>query len=325
MTGRSKKGNRKTNVGKSKKAKKTVKPSTVFLLAFGTMAAAGGAYLLYDRIRNRRQLALNPANDSRDAIIINNNIPPSATSNSARAIIPVTNQFPLKRGSRGTLVTMLQQALSNIIGEIAMKANGGVDGQFGPGTANALKMAGYPEVVDEAIFNKITGRSQGSSIKTVFDAQDIANKLYRAAQSANIEAVIVSLQEIRSVTEYSAVNEYYKSIPTFISRTIVTDLLDYAFKTSEPGKLRIRQELLRIGLKVDGSGRWSLQGIGLYRDLITIRDTVVTDSRGYKIPVKRNTIVGDEIQVANGMTWFRSVDNGVLQVPTQDVKYSTKM
>lgn len=324
MAAKSRRGNRKPNTGSAKKSKKAVKASTVFLLAFGTMAAAGGAYLLYDRLRNKRPLTLIPSNDgSREAIIINNNIP--ATTSSSDKQSTGGNEFPLKRGSRGTLVTMLQQALSNIIGEAAMKGNGGVDGQFGPGTANALKTAGYPEIVDEATFNKITGRSQGSSIKTVLDAQDVANKLYRAAQSTNIDAIISSLQEIRSVNEYSAVNEYYKAIPAFISRTIVTDLLDYAFKTNEPGKLRIRQELLRIGLKIDSTGRWSLQGIGLYRDLITIRDTIVTDSKGTKIPVKRNTIVGDEIQVANGMTWFRSVDNGILQVPTQDIKYASKM
>lgn len=323
MKAKRKRGNQKTASTKAKKSKKGLKPATVFLIAFGAIAAGGGAYLVYDRFRRRKALALDPATESKDTIIINNNIPATSSSSIPQKTSATgTSQFPLKRGSRGTLVTMLQQALANIIGESAMKANGGIDGQFGPGTANALKMAGYPETVDQATFNKITGRSQ-SSIQTLFDAKDVANKLYRAAQSKNLDAVIQSLQEIKSVTDYSAVNEHYKGIPIIISRTIVTDLLDYAFKTDEAGKLRIRQELLRIGLKVDGSGRWSLQGIGLYRDLVTIRDSVVTDSRGNKIPVKRNTIVGDEIQVANGMTWFRSVDNGILQIPTQDVKYTT--
>ena len=77
-----------------------------------------------------------------------------------------------------------------------------------------------------------------------------------------------------------------------------------------------------MGLKVSSTGTWSLQGIRLYKDLITIRETVVIDARNNRIPVRKNTILGDELEVANGMTWFKSIDNSVLKVPTQDVKYT---
>jgi hypothetical protein len=117
------------------------------------------------------------------------------------------------------------------------------------------------------------------------------------------------------------VNEYYKK-QGFISKTIVNDLLEYAFKSNEAAKVQIRNEFLRIGLKVSSTGTWSLQGLRLYKDLITIRETVVTDSRNNRIPVRRNTILGDELEVANGLTWFKSIDDSILNVPTQDVKYT---
>jgi hypothetical protein len=136
--------------------------------------------------------------------------------------------------------------------------------------------------------------------------------------------VILLLKQIKSVQDYSSVNDYYKK-QSFISKTIVNDLLEYAFKSSEASKEQIRNEFLRMGLKVSGAGTWSLQGIRLYKDLITIRETIVTDSQNNRIPVRRNMILGDEMQVANGMTWFKSIDNSILKVPSQDVKYTQEV
>ncbi|HND40662.1 MAG TPA: hypothetical protein PKX51_00005, partial [Cyclobacteriaceae bacterium] len=179
--------------------------------------------------------------------------------------------------------------------------------------------AGYPETVTEATFNKITGGS--GSLTVVFNPSALAVSLYSGAQSQNIEQVLSVLKQLKSVGDYSSVNEYYKK-QSFIAKTIVTDLLEYAFKSNEAAKAQIRNEFLRMGLRVSSTGTWSLQGIRLYKDLITIRETVVTDAQNNRIPVRRNTILGDELEVANGMTWFKSIDNNILKVPTQDVKYT---
>lgn len=301
-----------------RKSKSGLKPGKVFLYALGVAALGGGAYLVYDKLRKNPPVNQLPSYSDPN-IIINNNLPASVTSSTSSTSLFRTDNFPLKRGSRGTRVTQLQQALASIIGIQAMNANGGIDGIFGPGTANALKMAGYSEIIDEGTFNKIIIRNT-SLLQVGFNAQEIANSLYAAAESKSLSGVINNLQKIKSVSDYSAVNTYYKQ-KGFISKTIVTDLLDYAFKSNENAKQEIRNEFLRIGLKMDTQGRWSLSGFG-YRDLITIRETLVTDNQNNKIPVHRNTILGDEIKVANGYTWFRSLDNNVLQVPTQDVKYT---
>lgn len=299
----------------AKQGKPGLKPGKIFLYALGVAALGGGAFLVYDRLRKNPTTNLLTSKSDPETIIINNNLPASIVS-SASSILRKDN-FPLKRGSRGARVTQLQQALASIIGINAMNANGGIDGIFGPGTANALKMAGYSETIDQATFNKIIG---SNTLPTGLNALEVANTLYVAAQRSDLSVVIFNLQQIKSVPDYTAVNNYYKT-KGFISKTIVTDLLDNAFSSNESAKQEIRNEFLRMGLKVDSQGRWSLSGFG-YRDLITIRETLVTDNQNIKIPVHMNTILGDEVKVANGYTWFRSLDNSVLQVPTQDVKYT---
>lgn len=296
---------------KSPAKKKGVKPARVFIYALALAALGGGGYLVYDRLKKRKQMEQNQIPS--DTIIINNTLPTSYASYTSRAVSSGSDNFPLKRGSRGSRVSLLQQALAKTSPGIS------VDGQFGPQTASALKSAGYPETVNEAIFNKITGGS--GSLTVVFNPSALAESLYGGAQSQNIEQVLSVLKQLKSVSDYSSVNEYYKK-QSFIAKTIVTDLLEYAFKTNEAAKAQIRNEFLRIGLKVSSTGTWSLQGIRLYKDLITIRETVVTDAQSNRIPVRRNTILGDELEVANGMTWFKSIDNNILKVPTQDVKYT---
>lgn len=293
------------------KTRKSIRPSRVFVYALAIAALGGGGYLAYDRLK-RKKFSENASESNADTIIVNNSLP--ASYNTSYTSVAVNDNFPLKRGSRGTRVMMLQQAFAKATPGIM------VDGQFGPQTAGALKKAGYPEVVDQALFNKITGTNNGV-LQVVFNPGAIAVDLYKAAQGKNLGGVTLMLRQIKSVSDYSSVNEYYKK-QSFISRTIVTDLLDYAFKNEQAAKEQIKNEFLRIGLKVNSSGTWSLQGIRLYKDLITIRETVVTDSKNNKIPVRRNTILGDEMEEANGMTWFRSVDNSILKVPSQDVKYT---
>jgi len=293
-----------------------VKPAKVFIYALALAALGGSGYLVYGRIRRKKLADQNqiPSDNNSDTITINNSLLASYNPFTSKMLTLASDNFPLKRGSRGSRVTILQQALSKTTPSIL------IDGIFGSQTAGALKTAGYPEIVDETLFNKITGTSNGN-VQVIFNPSSLASSLYKAAQNKNLGEVLIALKQVKSVPDYSSVNDYYKK-QSFISKTIVTDLLEYAFKSSEAAKEQIRNEFLRMGLKVSGSGTWSLQGIRLYKDLITIRETVVTDSQNNRIPVRRNTILGDEMEVANGMTMFKSIDNSILKVPTQDVKYT---
>ena len=305
---------KQTSQSKRTQSKKKIKPAKVFVYTLALAALGGGGYLVYDRLKKRKSMEQNqlPSNGNSDTIIINNTLPTSYASFTSKSLSTATDSFPLKRGSRGSRVTKLQQALAKTSPGIA------IDGQFGSQTASALKSAGYSEIVDEALFNKITS---STSLTVVFNPAALASSLYTATQARNLDQALSILKQLKTTADYSSVNEYYKK-QSFIARTIVTDLLDYAFKNNEGAKVQIRNEFLRIGLKVNSTGTWSLQGIRLYKDLVTIRQTVVSDARNNRIPVRRNTILGDELEVGNGMTWFKSIDNSILKVPTQDVKYT---
>ena len=305
-------------VAKKSPAKKQSisKPKKVFIYALALAALGGSGYMVYDRIRKKKAGDQNrqSSNNDSDTIIINNSLPASFSSMTAKVLGSANDNFPLKRGSHGTRVLMLQQALSKTSPSIL------IDGLFGAQTAGALKTAGYPKVIDETLFNKITGAYKGA-VQIVFNPAALAASLYRGVQSENLDQVMLVLKQLKSVSDYSVVNGYYKK-QSFISKTIVTDLLEYAFNSDETAKEQIRNQFLRMGLKVNDSGNWSLQGFRLYKDLITIRETVVTDSKNNRIPVRKNTILGDELEISNGMTWFKSIDNSILSVPSQDVKYS---
>lgn len=292
--------------------KKSNRPAKVFIYALSLAAIGGGGFLVYDKIRRRKLLSADGAVDT-DASSTSYILPQSTATLTRRKSLSAADGFPLKRGSRGSRVTQLQQALFRTLPSIQ------IDGQFGPATAAALKAAGYSETVNETLFKKIVGSLE--TLQIVFNPSALALTLYKAAQGKNLAGVLSVLKQIKTSSDYSSVNEAYKK-QAFISKTIVTDLLDYAFKDDAAAQDQIRHEFQRMGLKVDSAGTWSLQGIRLYKDLITIRATIVTDGMNNKIPVKRNTILGDEIKVSSGMTWFRSIDRSVLKVPTQDVKFT---
>jgi len=297
------------------KSKQKTTATQFFIYTVGIAALGGAAYLAWNKYKRSAQAA-----EDRNVVVINNALPSGGSVSTSKSVKTTAgDSFPLKQGSRGSRVARIQKALADKLGLATMNANGGIDGIFGKGTANALKLAGYPVAIDEATFEKITG----GSATVVFNPAQIAADLYSAAQGRNLSKALSLLQQINSVYEYSSVNEYYKNQDWLsTSKTIVTDLLDFAFATDESAKQQLKDQFLRIGRKVNNTGVWSLQGLQLYRDLVTVRQTFVIDGQNNRIPVAPRTILGDEIRTANGMTWFRSLDNAVLQVPTQDVKYS---
>ena len=231
-----------------------------------------------------------------------------------------TDSFPLKRGSRGSRVTQMQQALASILG--SMDAYGGIDGQFGPGTESALIKAGYPSTINEATFNKLVGSNAGSTATS--SSKQTASDLYNAAALGDADKCIQVLKRIKNVADYTAVNEEYKTVTdesTLIRYTIVNHLLNYAFSANEAAKTRIKAEFIRIGLKTDSSGKWSLSGIPMKKAIITMIPTWIEDASGRRLSVNKNVILGESLYTDKGMTWFKSIQNIVAKVPTSDIKY----
>lgn len=280
----------------------------VVIYALGIGAVGGAIYYTVQGLRNKREAEGGHTPEAQKSSGTTYNVYNSGSQG---------DSFPLKRGSRGQRVKQLQQALANIIGMAEMNRNGGIDGIFGRGTENALMLANYPKVVSEDLFKQIV-----ENIPTiVFDPTSLAQRLYSFANLQNLSGVLEVLKQIKSVAEYSSVNEAYKKL-SIVSRTIVTHLLDTAFATDYMAKDKIKGEFLRMGLKYSSAtGKWSLAGLGSLRDIITIKDTYVLDRNQNRIKVKQNTILGDEQKIENGMTLFRAIDNSLALVPTADVMY----
>ncbi len=231
------------------------------------------------------------------------------------------DRFPLQRGSKGMRVMMLQQALAIILNDKNFASYGGVDGDFGPKTESAVKAAGYPSVIDEEIYNKITSVVTGN-LYISFNPSTVADRLYGQAQLQNAEGVLAELKKINSTSQYSSVNDYYKK-KGLVSKTIVTDLLNNSFKSDPDTKTQIKEEFTRIGLKQNtDSGKWTLSGIRIVKDIITLGDTFVKDLQGNYILVKKNVILGAEKKKSNGYTQFESLQGRVYSVPTEMVGYA---
>src|SRR5687768_6868040 len=135
-----KKTQKKPQPKKPQSKKKGVKPAKVFIYALALAALGGGGFLVYDRLKRKKQTDANqiPSGSSAETIIINNSLPVSYNPTSATTRLLSSgssrnDNFPLKRGSRGNMVTLLQQALAKANPSIS------IDGQFGPKTAGALK------------------------------------------------------------------------------------------------------------------------------------------------------------------------------------------
>lgn len=305
-------------VENNNRGKVSITPERVLIYAFGLGALGGAVYLGVEYIKDRKLQRQDDYTENKPVII------PTGGSGSKSGSSSRNDSFPLKRGSKGTRVVLMQQGLERILGAAVMSSLSKIDGDFGPKTEEALIKAGFPTVVDESTFQRITGGSGSSALpQTGFDARSLATKLNHSSLNRDLSGVLAVLSQLNSTADYSAVGSIFKTLRVpGLNRTIVTDLLDYSFKTDPIAREKIIQEFQRMGLKQSGAGIWSLSGIPGYKDIITLADTFVKDRANNLIRVKKSTILGEEISVANGFTLFKAIDGTLLVVPTKDVRYN---
>jgi peptidoglycan hydrolase-like protein with peptidoglycan-binding domain len=296
------------------------RPEKILMYAMGAGVVLGAGFLVREYLISRKDAAFNyPTNTQKKSV---NLLPKKKSENPPNSQPTSTDQyvpgFPLKKGSTGMKVMQLQQGLAKILGDEKLSKYGSIDGKFGPGTENALKAAGYPTVVDAVTFQKITGTNPKGG-------KSIAQEIYDAAQSSNLSATLAALKKIGNVQEYTVADEQYKTLTKskgLVRKTIVNDLLSYAFDSNESAKDQIKDEFLRIGLKLDASsGTWSLSGLNPPGTIMTLVPTFIVDAGGRALLIGRNVILGKMIQVKNGYTWFKSIDNTVAAAPSSDIKY----
>lgn len=217
--------------------------------------------------------------------------------------------FPLKKGSKGSNVQLLQQALIAKYGKSILPKYG-ADGDFGTETVNALKKAGLPATIDESTFNVLV---QG----TKADGASLGNDLYEAAATKNYAKAVSLLKQMQSTEDYAAANEVFKQNRIGgVRQTIVNGLLNTFTGTTQ--KDAIKFEFLRMGLQFDGS-KWSLSGFD-GSPIVTLTDTTVwiNATQGVKVPARM--VLGNEVSKRLDYTMFENNGKYFL-VKTDTIQY----
>ena len=314
------------------------------MYGLGAGVLFGGGYLLYNYLQdraamNRSTRLLEPAT-----------LIPTLPANTQVIVKNNSGSFPLKKGSKGEVVKVLQNALLVIGGQAAshiqtssIKPDGTPDGVFGNGTEKALRAAGYPVTVPESTFSQliVTGKAKaGSKALTPQDSQSLANELIKATRGRNLFATLNGLQKIKDVTQYTAISFYFKNIRIMGIRvtSLVNALLSVAFKSNEPAKVKIRAEFKRIGLKQNSEGVWFIPGLGEFatwqewkdyqndRDLLSIaivqKPTLLKTGQGNFItpPLNPDTVIGYVTGNHKGITQIVSKSGETVYAPSQNLK-----
>lgn len=297
------------------------KKTKYILVGLGVVAVGTGAYFYFQQQKKKR----NQTSDFTEAITTNSLPLPAPTTSSSSSSGSSNSGFPLKKGSRGTLVTNLQNALIKKYGASILPRYG-ADGGFGSETVSALISKGLPTTISSDVFTQIvlsSGSSPTSSGGSTTTSSSISSSLHSAITKDNISSAIAALKNIKNVTGYTSVNSVFKQTRIdLVRKTLVTALLDRFNSTSE--KKQLNQQFYRIGLKYDGS-KWSLSGISgaVIDQLVTIEPTKIWDESGRSLQVPRATILGEYLDANNGVTEFETLDRRRLFVKTTSISYTS--
>ena len=325
----------------NQKTKTPTKQQKLWVYGLGIGALFGGGYLLYNYFQNRA--------GGGDTVILNPRNPTTSPPRSLPATNPIVtqnrNQFPLKKGARGSVVTLLQKGLLAIGGSPAalirstsMRGNT-PDGVFGPGTIKALLAAGFPTTVTEAVFSRLLSMTNSSSGGTS-PSQSIAATISKGANERNLFSVLAGLQKIQDAKGYSHVSSFFKNVRITGTRvtSLVNALLSVAFRTNEPAKIKIRAEFRRMGLSQNNRGIWSIPSLGSiettakltnylqeqqrYDLAVTDRPTLLKTADGSFItpPLNPNTVVGYVTASHNGITKIIAANGETVYAPSGNLR-----
>ncbi|KAA1244530.1 peptidoglycan-binding protein [Aquimarina sp. RZ0] len=326
---------KKVRGGQPKNKKKPLTQKQIVMIGLGGGVALGLGFLAYNHFKNkaatRRSLLSDPITIPSEDIVIKPNLPVAA------------RDFPLKRGVRGALVVMLQNALLAKGGQAAMIIketsfrNGRVDGIFGTGTERALQAAGFPSVITQSNFTTLVGKNNKAT-SGGFDPGAIAKEIINAANRRNLFGVLSGLKKIDSVDQYQQVSTFFQGVRITGIRvtSLVNALLSVAFKQKELEKVKIRAEFRRMGLKQNTRGVWFIPGLGEVTDLfennqeqihqewnlaIAVKPTLLKSADGsFIVPeLAPNTVVGYITGMENGTTRILTQSGETVFAPTRNL------
>jgi hypothetical protein len=233
----------------------------------------------------------------------------SSTSYSIPKSVAAGSVFPLKKGSKGEDVRLLQQALIAKYGKTILPKYG-ADGDFGSEMVSALKKVGLPATINESTFKVlIQAEKRGNS--------NLGIDLYNAAITKNYTKVVSLLKQMQTADDYSSANEVFKENRiNGVRQTIVNGLLN-SFTSTEQ-KEAIKFEFLRMGLQFDGN-KWSLSGFD-GKPVVTTEPTTVWVNATEGLNVPARMVLGNEVSRRLDYTLFENNGKYFL-VNTKSVQY----
>lgn len=183
----------------------TKKKKILLALGFGSLTAGILGYLGYRFFKSKKSTA--PSVDP-NLIASSSSIPTTTTvvsSSGSNSGVVSNSSFPLKLGSKGTLVKRLQNALIKKFGS-GVLPKFGADGDFGSETFNALKSKDLPTVVTLSTIELL---EKGN----VIDPVSLSSRLRSAAIYKNLSQVLFSLSAMNSTDDYIKVSNEFKKTP----------------------------------------------------------------------------------------------------------------
>ena len=305
---------------KKKPAPKKQQKKRIIVASFAVGAAGILGYFGWQYLKKKKEAAnvahidqvLKPSNvlPQYSAAIVPTT-KPKATRKSSSSLTTSSegSGFPLKKGSKGEKVQLLQAALIAKYGKNALPKYG-ADGDFGSETVNALKKAGLPTTITESTFNVLTEGLRG-------DKSNLGTDLYTAASARNFSKVLSLLKTMNSPDDYAVANEVFKTYRlNGIRQTIVNGLLSAFTKTDQ--KEKIKFEFLRIGLQFDGN-KWSLSGFD-GKPIVTTEAANIWVTATEHVQVPARMVLGNEVSRRLDYTLFENKGKYFL-VPTKSVQY----
>ncbi len=333
---------------------KTKKPKNKLVIAglvLGTLGVAGLSYWYFTKDNKQSE-------DDKPPVIPPPNTTTTTNTNAPPKNTPPNNNpnlmkgLPLKKGSKGELVTRLQTELIQKFGASVLPKFG-ADGFFGTELEQALVKNGFPKIVDANTYKAILALNKPSSLLppfsspansqandqsndqsnnphntsqastlSAFDAINLANSFYKNLLAKDALKVMADFKRLKNVSDYVLVNTHFKTMRLrSVRQTLVTAALN-AFSES-PIKNTIKADLTRIGLIFDGK-QWQLSGINSFmaqRKVVTKRPVTVRNFNKSALEVPEGTLLGIELESLNGMTTVQTLDYDLLTVPTQSIHY----
>jgi hypothetical protein len=325
------------------------------IIVTGTAAIAGMGYFAFRPKSNK---------DSEDAFDEGTKdntrmaLPP-ATATTTTTNNSNTSGFPLKKGSSGTFVSNLQNALITGFPNLNPLPRYGADGSWGSEVQKFLEDNSLKTIIDRTTYtdyimgnfgdakktapatNTTNTTASNSGIKNLIKSVmpsyltdpnvRIGWQLFDTAKAKNLASTISLLQQLKSVTHYKSASSGFQYRPfelPFRTFTLVSGL--FASFTSQSDKNSIRTELRRMGLKetivnsepANYDSTWSLAGLGIaHRNIRTKMKAIISDGFNIRIEIPSRTIIGQWLASGNGYTRFRTLDGRDMYVRTNAVMF----